>query len=349
MAYLTRAAGITLLLALLVSIGWRRNWKQLGLAGSVTAVVVGGWWLWGRFAASHGGEIYSGEFLMVDPYTPELGYVGPGALLARIVNNIRLYSVEVLPQTLAAVGESLRPGVVAVLVGLLFLGLALIAWGREIRRFRVLELFTFFYSGLIFIWPQAWTDRRFLLPLLPVLLVHTAAGVTWAYEIMKRKRPAWAIPALAGILVLLTLRYNVVSVTDAGRCRRQYEQGDALACYPTIWRAFVATAEWVRDETPPDAIVVNRKPRLFYYYAHRRADIFPFTTDDEEMLAFLDDLRADYVVVSATIPRTDRYLVPVILSRREHFEPLYGVGQEPITAYVFKYRSAEELEAEEEQ
>lgn len=337
LAYLTRAAGLPLLVAVLVALAGRRSWKKLAVVAPAALVVVGSWWLWGKTAASGSAKVYSSNFLLVNPYAPENGLVGPGELLTRTLDNIRLYAVEVLPQSLAGAAPGGGVGLAALLAALLVVALALIAWVRDIRRLRVLELFTLLYAALIFLWPQVWTDRRFLLPLLPVLLVHAAVGVMWCFDFLRAKRPVWLLPVVGGLLVLLAVPDHVRAVGFNQRCMRFYRQGDALACYPPPWRAFVLSADWVRDNTAENAVVVNRKPRLFYHFARRRGDVYPFTSDDDQMLSFLDEFGADYVVVDALSATTYRYLVPVIRSVPERFEALHRVGEDAPYTYVFGY------------
>jgi Dolichyl-phosphate-mannose-protein mannosyltransferase len=327
LAYLTRAAGLPLLLGLLLAIGWRQLWRQLAVVGGIVAAGVGAWWIWGKIAAAGADRAYSSEFLLVNPYDPGMGYVGPGELLARAVNNVRLYSVEVLPQTLAGVTPGGGVNLLALLAGLLVIALALMAWVRGIRRMRVLELFVALYAALIFLWPEAWTDRRFLLPLLPALFTLAAAGVVWCFDFMRARRPVWVLPAVGALLVLLALPGHVRGVGFSQRCMRVYRQGDSLACYPAPWRAFVEAAYWVNENTAEDVIVINRKPRLFYLFSGRRGDVYPFISDDDEMLDFLEDIGADYVVVVAGLSATTfRYLVPVIRSVPDRFALEYTVG-----------------------
>ena len=338
LAYLTRSAGLPLIAALLLALGWQRLWRQLAAVASASVAVVGGWWLWGALAASRSAEQYSSNFLLIDPYNPGLGYLGPGDLVARTVNNIRVYAIDVLPESLAGVAPGSGVNPLAVLAALLLIALALVAWVRGIRKFRVLELFVALYAGLIFVWPQVWTDRRFLLPLLPVLYVLAAAGIIWCFDFLRTKRRVWALPVLGMLLVLLTLPDHVRSVGFNQTCMRFYRQGDSLSCYPPPWRAFVQTAEWVRENTAEESIVVSRKPRLFYYFGGRRGDVYPFTTSDQEMLGFLDKIQADYVIVAGLSATTFRYLIPVIRSVPERFEPRYVVGEGSSPAYVLAYQ-----------
>ncbi len=340
LAFLTRSAGLPLLVALLLALGWRGLWRQLAVAGGATLAVVVGWWVWGRIAATAGEQVYTGNFLAVNPYDPSLGIIGPGDLLARTVENVRLYSIQVLPESLAG-AEAGGMNLLALLAALLIIALALVAWVRDIRKVRVVELFAVLYAALIILWPEVWTDRRFLLPLLPVLLFLAAAGVVWCFQFIRAKRPVWLLPALGLLLVLLAIPGHVRSVRYSRHCMSVYQQGDPLACYPTPWRAFVEAANWVRANTPDDVIVVNRKPRLFYYFSKRRGEVYPFTSDDDAMLAFLDRIAADYVVVAAISGTTFRYLVPVIRSVPDHFELVHVVGDPSAPdAWVLSYRKS---------
>ncbi len=338
LAYLTRAAGLPLLISFLLVLAWNRQWVRLAWVGGVVGLVVGGWWSWGKFAASSSAQVYESNFLLVNPYAPEQGYVGPGDLLVRVVENLRLYAVDVTPQALA--GRQLTGIFVLLgtLTALLLLALAILSWAREVRNPRTLEVFTFFYVGLICLWPQVWTDQRFLLPLLPVLLVYAAGGVVWCFDFVRSSRPVWALPAFGALLALLAVPDDVRAMLQNQSCMKLYRQGDQLACYVPAWRGFVLAADWVRANTPEDAVVVTRKPRLFYYFSSRRGDVYPFTSDDSTMLSFLDDIGADYVVIAGLSQTTFRYLVPVIRSVPEHFVLSHQIRGDSIAAYVLEYR-----------
>jgi hypothetical protein len=337
LAYLTRAAGLPLVAAMVIALAWRRSWGRLAAAGTAAGLVILAWWAWGKLVAAQGVQTYSSNFLLLDPYRPELGYIGPGDLLARVVENVRLYAIEVLPESLAGVGRSGGVNPIAVMLALFVAGLAFLAWVRDVRRLRALEVFTLLYMGLICLWPQVWTDRRFLLPLLPVLLLHAAGGLEWCFDFVRVRRPAWAVPVFGALLILLAAPDHARAVSFSQRCLTLYRQGDRLACYPPPWRSFVQAAEWVRENTPENAVVISRKPTLFYYWGRRRGNVYPFTSDDDAMLAFLDSIGAQYVVVANLSATTARYLVPVVRGHAEQFELVQRVGPDEAPAFVLGY------------
>jgi 4-amino-4-deoxy-L-arabinose transferase-like glycosyltransferase len=338
LAYLTRTAGLALLLALLVSLGWQKRWVRLGATGLVTVSVIGAWSRWVATAVASGAQGYGVDFLRIDPYAADQGLIGPGQLLRRMLVNAWMYATTVLPETLGGdvPGTASAVNAFASIVAMVVVGTALMGWWRGIRHGRVLELFALFYTGLILAWPPMWTDARFLLPLLPVLLLLSVDGIVGAFALANRKPQAWVIPLFAASLMLLSLPANVQWVSATVACHEDFRRGDELACYNPLWRSFVVSALWVRDETPADAVVVSRKPRMFFYFARRQTAPFPLLGDDVEKLAAFESAGAGYVVISATTPGSDIFLVPLILRNPDRFRPLFDTGADPFTAHVLQ-------------
>jgi 4-amino-4-deoxy-L-arabinose transferase-like glycosyltransferase len=323
LAFYTRTTGAVLLLTVLGFHALGLRWAHAGRGLAVTVVAVGAWVAWVARAVSGGATGYGSDFLRLDPYRPELGDIGIGGLLARILVNAREYASSELPQALG--GGGWAPLAIVVAFGVL--GLAIVAWWRGVRKAGAVELFVVLYAGLMLVWPPVWSDGRFLLPLLPLI-------VLLAFQTVPRGRGS---AILAAVLLLLVIPALLPRISTTQSCRREMRQGDELACYDPVWRAFAVSARWVRSNTPDDAVIVNRKPRMFYLFANRRTAPFPLLATDAEKLAAFDRAGADYVVVSATIPGSDQYVVPLILSNPSHFERLFDTGEEPLTAHVLRY------------
>jgi hypothetical protein len=203
------------------------------------------------------------------------------------------------------------------------------------------EWFAALYAAMLMVLPDAFATTRYLLPLLPVLVLLAMSGAQALVALLPNWRSAWVLPALGVVLASLALPGDVAAVGGNRRCSDLSARGVRMPCHSAPWRAFAELADWVRENTPEDAVVVTRKPRLFYLLARRRGDGYPFTTDSSEMLRFLDDTRADYVVIAGLSDTTSRYLFPVIREFPERFPPVLEVGEpdEP-SGYVLRYRPA---------
>lgn len=302
-----RSAGLALLAAIPLHLAARRRyrWALLFLGAGVVLMLP---WAWRN--AHHGTSGgYLEQFLMRDPYQPELGKIGAGQLASRAAFNLKLYLTSIWPQLMS-------PGIGA--------------WGMDRARLLWLALLSapaifgaavgvrqgaagwlvLCYLGLSLLWPEAWSDRRFALPLLPLLVFFLLQG--WQLLLARvggraARASAWlllpilaassALPALGGIGPNLEML-------------SAYHRGDRLAGYEPQWRGFFQAAEWVRDNTPHGAVAVSRKPQLFHLASGRRAFCYPFTADADSVLSAL--ARADYVMVEPVSGTVQRYLVPAV-------------------------------------
>ena len=100
-------------------------------------------------------------------------------------------------------------------------------------------------------------------------------------------------------------------------------------CDPPAYASLYEAARWARDNTPPSAVIANRKPRLFFWYSQRRGDVYPYSTDTDIVLEELDRMGANYVVIDQVSGTTGRYLIPAIQANRSRFEPVYQEGTPP--------------------
>ncbi len=344
-AFLTRTAGLPLLAAAVLYFALERKPRRLALATAVASASAGGWWLYQRWAsAAPGADVsqptYLKEMLLRNPYDPAAGSAGPGDLAIRGIENLWSYVSEILPRAIAG-GWSAAPGGEAVLtaLGLAVAGLAFGGWvRRSMNRLGPAELFTVLYALMLTLWPPVWTDQRFLLPLLPLLLAYAASG---ASELGRRltggrkgaRTPALATGALAAAVGIGATVTAVARTPDSIRCLAEFRAG--APCDPPEFASFYAAAEWAAVNTSPDAIAVSRKPRIFFWISGRRGDLYPYSTDARVVMDGMKRIGADYVVVDAISGTTSRYLVPALRQNLPMFEIVYEGGEPPTFVLSF--------------
>jgi hypothetical protein len=346
MAFGVRTAGLPLVLAFLGFLVLARRFRAAAVFGAMAVAVVGGWLL----RASRGGEgAYQDEFWLRNPYDPELGTVGMGGLLGRVWENAVLYVGRVLP------GEWWlgAPGWALAVLGLLVTGLALWGWvSRLLRAPGGAELFVPLYGGMILLWPSVWSGERFLLPLLPLLLLYagrTLAGLVTEVEARIRTgtdggkgrgrgfgsrgsgaQPGGSAgtggPTGGGSRILLALGTlalalpaippTVESAGVAGECRSRVElTGDAFACHGSGFSQFRDAAAWMGRNLGDDAVALSRKPRILHALGGPRGRTFPFVQDAERFLAEADRTGARYLLVDHVDGLALRY-IPVVVEAR---------------------------------
>jgi hypothetical protein len=334
LAFGVRTAGLPVVLALLLALLAARRLRAAGLFAVVATVAVGGWLL----RASRGGEgAYQSEFWLLNPYEPELGRVGLPGLLSRVWTNVQLYAGRVLP------GEWWG-GAPEWLLWLLGGGLVLFAlagWARRLqRRPGPAELFAPLYGGMILLWPEVWSGDRFLLPLVPLVLLYAGdaavAGTRrlgegrWSGGGGARLLPQVAVAAGVLALALPSVAGTLERGAAAAECRARAEAaGDAFACYGRGVLEFRAAAAWMGANLPDDAVALSRKPRILYALDGPRGRAFPFTRDPDRFLEAADEIGARYLLVDHWDAIASLYLVPVVSTRPGAFCWITAWGADP--------------------
>lgn len=361
LAFLTRTAGLPLLLAAALLPTLERRGRRAAAGWAVALGAAVGWGAYQR-AAAPGVPGYLQELLLRNPYDPEAGSVGPGDLLARAAGNVWSYLSSVLPEALTG-APTAGAGLFLPALGLLVAGLALGGWvSRATSRLGYPEAFAALYVGLMALWPAVWTDRRFLLPLLPLLFLYAAAGAGRVAaaalarlgrlrgEAMPTRgrrdgpprglggaRPV-AVALTALLLAVPAVAWAAATAPERVRCVARYRSG--APCDLPAMASFYEAARWARAHTEPEAVIANRKPTLFYWYSRRKGDVYRYSAEPSLVMRGLEEMGAGYVVVDPVSATTPRYLVPAIRAHAERFELVYE-GGEPPTA-ILRLRSLPE-------
>lgn len=325
-AFFTRTAALPLFVAFLFLLAYHRRWRGLGAVIAVSAIPILFWVLRGR----DGGEgAYQDEFWMVDPYDPSLGLVGAGGFIARILSNLRIYVGEVLGAAWWG------GGMWALGLGVLLALLGLTGWGVRIVRRRVglAEVFFPLYAGLILLWPEVWSGDRFFLPLYPLLLF-------WAVEVLqggwtrlprphgvrfppvpllRRVPPGGVIASVLVALLLIPAAHRTWNTHTSTSLCRAVGSVDPWACYGPTHTAFRDAAVWAGIYLPQDAVVLNRKPRIFHLLGGVPGRVFPFDTRIEPLLETAEALGARYLLVDAVDGVSTFYLPRIVLGAPDHF------------------------------
>ena len=211
-----------------------------------------------------------------------------------------------------------------VALALLVAAAALAGWTiRSRERLRAPEVFAVLYAGLIALWPSVWTDGRFLLPLMPVVLLLALMAV----QRLPAPSGRWLKWAAPGVIAIFGFDWVIRVAPDRLSCASSFRSGNA--CNLPEYESLYAAARWARENTAPDAVIANRKPRLFFWYGRRRGDLYPFSDDPETVIRGLEKMGADYVLVGWVSRTTDQYLIPAMLAHEDRFEAVYMGGDPP--------------------
>ncbi len=328
-AYYVRSIGVMLVAGASLAYMMRREWKKFLVHGVVSATLTLPWLIRNKVVGG-ASTPYVDQFLLRSVYDPEAGYLGFWGMVERFFTNVRIYSARELPRALVGSDSSwaatglLKALAIAICV---FLVVGFIRAVR--RRVEAAEVYFALSCLAVLLFEEVVSDVRYLLPLIPLILVYAEEGLSTAVAFLRPAAERSRIPALAlSVVAAVGLLAQMQRVPQNMDMLGRYVAGDRYADYAPNWRTFFESADWVRGNTPADAVVTVRKPRLFNLLADRRVLLYPFATDKDSVLATV--FASDYVVVDQVSGTTFRYLVPALESQPTRFTQVFR-SAEPST------------------
>ena len=295
LAFFTRSAGLPLILALLLALVIVRSWRHVAGLAVAVSIPGAGWYLRTRRGTGEGA--YQSEFWLVNPYEPELGTLGWLDLPGRVWANLGAYGLDVLPAQWWGTGATGAGAAGGAWLGLVIGVLAFWGWTLRVRLGAgVAELFLPAYLGLILLWPEVWTGERFLLPLIPVILLHAGEAVRYASLPLGRLGPPATVALTVLILAVPALPGWMAVMDEAAECRSLARSGDVFRCHGPAFQEFRDASAWMGVNLPAEAVVLNRKPSIHYLLGGRPGRIYEFTLDPTRFLAEADRIGARYVL-----------------------------------------------------
>jgi Dolichyl-phosphate-mannose-protein mannosyltransferase len=277
---LVRHVGVCLVVAVVVDLALRVRWKTLSATGLTTVVLVLPWVAWLALVHHH----------------PQLGLFTTEGLAERIAGQAVFYLQRLPDQVIGPfveVGTVLhRSPAVAVAANLwAAMATSIMVWGwlhtLQTPRRRLAGIVAFTTLALLLVWP--FTEAgRFLVPLVPFLLVGLTEGLSHALARAGLRRPRdWAV----GIVLALSVPYAAYSVVN-GRAHAQRR----------IHADFDAACQWIAQHATRPGPVLTRHPgEVFWQTVHPAVE--PDSADPDAINRLIDRLGVTYLLIDE-----DRYV-----------------------------------------
>ena len=290
LAFLVRTAGISLLIAQVVWFWKRFGWRWGVIALMVAGLVMGGWQTRNRRIAFYHPTVhydsYVDQFTMRDPSRLGAGRIAlsPAGIVERASTGLPNY-VGMIPRvllTMMAPPRSLWLGwfyLLAIpMTVLILLGFA-VAW----RRGMVLSCgFSALFWLFAAMWP--WVNPRFLLPILPFLLLFLLLGASRVSARIAGATNQKTLRGLQGAFVLLLMIYWVrVHIALIG------EQGKPTLPNYALGRTreeggFYAACAFLKTQGAEREVVMGRPQYLLHLYSgHATTQIEPVAPEHAQM------------------------------------------------------------------
>lgn len=271
-AYLSRTAGIALLLSVPLWMLWKKEWSRAAVFVAAMLPAVIGWMLWTRTHGPHSAD----QTLLY--YTDYVRY----QFLNVGFDNLPVVLWKNLFAILDGVGSLVLPKVlpdlppVKVLTDVI--AVAMIAGAvRLVRRGIAVPyaLFALVSMGILLIWHYP-PNERFVLPLFPLLLAGLVAEIEHLGQLLRRSFShkdlgqrtmagvfSAGVAAVFGAAILLQLFVTFVFLHESAQ-QKISKLGDQRAAYT-----------WISANLPLSATVLSYDDPLLYLYTGRRGNYLP--------------------------------------------------------------------------
>jgi hypothetical protein len=273
-AMLTRSFGMTLALAAVAMLAWRRRVVDAALVAGVIALLVAPWLLWQASAAAQNGALAREFFTAYDLDVGAAAYLPRGPLEALHVawqNGLQLaFGVGWFQLALPAGFTRHAMSAGGLRLWLLHavcwgaLGLVIYGFWRSARDgVKTLHVYAAVYAGLCVIW--TFSPHRFLVPWTPFLLFFGATGLNGLLGFASR-HPRAALAArgavYAGVLVLF--------LAEDWRIARSHEASFHARELSRDYTELRDVERFVRERTAPGDIVASAQPQALFLATGRR-------------------------------------------------------------------------------
>jgi hypothetical protein len=250
LAFLSRSVGISLVAAVAI-VAWRRSPRSAVAALTVVVTLVGPWLVWIWWAAPPMNPLLE-YYVRYEASAWQVMFTDPAFAWRIVVTNAAL----LVRETTRVWGLGPTTVVTVAVAAIAFGGWAL--W----RDARLTLAWWFVGLYLLIVIGHPYPFARYLAPLSPFVMLTLVAGCAAA---AKRLGPvAWTPSALVFVAhVAWVLHFAYVIPTG-----RHGELGRVM---PYRWEGFERTAAWLRENTPPDAVLASGHDQLYALYTGRRA------------------------------------------------------------------------------
>lgn len=355
---LTRSIGVAIVVA--VALHWILERRKVAAPVflSVSALTVGGWLLWTAMAPEqHVGRSYVADFA----FRPSEGEASPLAfvLVERMVRNASTYLYPSLGYHLGVPnirGVRADNVAVAILLATSTLTGLVVLW----KRWRIAALYLATYGGILLIWP--WTVGRFVVPLLPLLMLAVLLGLgtgarwiahlagSWTASTRTPSRwPPWITPVGTAWTVVLAFALattlwgsarTVQEVHTSRECARGSEPPDA-SCVLRDQASFFEALRYISQELPEDAVILSAKPEPLHHYTRRLTAPIDdaLRQSPDGFLSFAREHGTGYVLLGS-LQQAEIHRLPELLE--PNCRELALVREFPPRTYLLRLRVSEE-------
>jgi hypothetical protein len=317
LAFLTRTAGITLLITVVVFyfLKFREDKKKI-IFPLIAFLSVPFWMIYTSLFKDPSHKSYFQQLIYRNPYNPALGNINALDLIIRVIRNIWAMPSKVFPQIFWGELKNLP---FCLSIGIIIFGLAFLGvFGNKIFPIKtqkkagkntsifattnLMNVYSLLYLLTIWTWPIVWSaDKRFYLPILPLVAFWVGKGSILALKKLPeniKTRPLYFV--IPGILVVHCIFISLASSGKIWKDNSTWINHGIPPKETTYFQFYINIGKWASGEKVPDnSVFIARKTRAFYHFTKFPASKVPRTQKPQEFKDILERYKVNYIAVFA--------------------------------------------------
>jgi hypothetical protein len=225
---------------------------------------------------------YHKVFLMQDVHLSSGGLIQIADMPIRVLTNMKYYSGKIVADLvfgpfsdMVTFGNPLFP--IKICLSLLFSALFFAGFIRSAqKKIGFINLYVAVYISGLMLW--SYHSTRFLIPVYPFLLGYMI-------DAFRSPRIKYIKLPLVSILLCSVIMANLGTVKNFME-KRESPERSAFEIY-----------DWLKNNTPPGAIIMSSEPASIYLYSQRKAASWYMTRDADDFFDRVKKNKVDYILV----------------------------------------------------
>ena len=325
--YYIRSVGIALIISAVIFFIIKRDYKMAGIIALSLILLLLPWYLRNKHYGLESG--YIRQLFLKDYYAPNLGTFEPIKLLIhRLSINLPKYFIIIIPKSIVNIipefifFSQLRSILWCILSLFVMFPMFYGYFFTLLKKKTILEIYIFFYISICLLWPEYWGYVRFIIGVIPFFIYYFIIGVKLILKKVGLSSRAVKFGVLFIVALLTVSHFERISF-QANHKPMDYDYG------------YVEAAKWLKENTPPNSVVIAKKPGAIYLYSDRKSADFLYTDDTEKQLHRMRELKANFIIADK-YRRESEYLWNTLSKYREMFHLMKEI-KEPKPIYIFRF------------
>lgn len=322
-----RTTGIALIAGICLALVLEKRYKHLAATVAGIFILILPWQIRGQLL---GGNSYLHQLIQKNPYRPEMGIMNMEDWLTRLLTNTQRYIVHEIPascfpsKVINYQAETFLtdwiPGILICL--LLIYGILKIKEHRSLLVGYIAGSF-----GILLLWPEVWYGVRFILPLVPILILIVFVALQSIVNSFVKVEKIQYVSPLILTAIMLWITYPQI----------KFNNHLAKISYPMNYNNYLFLAKWAKTNTPDSAIICCRKDQLFYLFSNRKTVRYESSLVQEEVINEMRSDKVTHVVLDQLgFNSTIRYLYPAVKRYPNKFKTINH--QNSPDTYLFEFK-----------